>query len=87
MARPGLPSSDGEDAGSTKSQTTLTRNDVEGAANYSTNAEAEKVSDEPDTNPNIIDWDGPDDPHNPLNWPSRSKVIQVVIVSLFTLNA
>ncbi|RSM11747.1 hypothetical protein CDV31_006621 [Fusarium ambrosium] len=87
MARSGFPSTDGEDAGSIRSQSTLTRTDVQGAANYSSNAEAEKVSDELDTNPNIVDWDGPDDPHNPLNWTSKKKVIQVVIVSLFTLNA
>lgn len=23
--------------------------------------------------PNIVDWDGPDDPANPLNWPAKKK--------------
>ncbi len=37
--------------------------------------------------PNIVDWDGPDDPENPLNWSSTKKNLHVVIVSLFTLVA
>lgn len=23
--------------------------------------------------PNVVDWDGPDDPANPLNWPAKKK--------------
>ncbi|KAK5988699.1 Efflux pump radE [Cladobotryum mycophilum] len=34
--------------------------------------------------PNIVDWDGPDDPENPLNWPSRKKFAVVAIVSAIT---
>lgn len=34
--------------------------------------------------PNIVDWDGPDDPENPLNWPSRKKVLIVVSISVIT---
>ncbi|OQD60461.1 hypothetical protein PENPOL_c023G02237 [Penicillium polonicum] len=37
--------------------------------------------------PNVIDWDGPDDPANPLNWPASRKNIHVAIVSIFTLTA
>ncbi|KAJ5956439.1 Major facilitator superfamily domain general substrate transporter [Penicillium viridicatum] len=37
--------------------------------------------------PNVVDWDGPDDPANPLNWPASRKNIHVVIVSIFTLTA
>lgn len=36
---------------------------------------------------NIVDWDGPNDPTNPLNWSSTKKNLHVVIVSLFTLAA
>ncbi|EIN05407.1 MFS general substrate transporter [Punctularia strigosozonata HHB-11173 SS5] len=32
----------------------------------------------------IVDWDGPDDPHNPRNWTFRRKWAATVIVSAFT---
>jgi hypothetical protein len=34
--------------------------------------------------PNIVDWDGPNDPANPQNWPRKKKVITVVLVSSVT---
>ncbi|KAL4786577.1 major facilitator superfamily domain-containing protein [Aspergillus varians] len=37
--------------------------------------------------PDVVDWDGPTDPNNPLNWPKAKKNIQVVFVSIFTLYA
>lgn len=30
-------------------------------------------------------WNGPDDPENPKNWPSKKKWVTMSIVSLFTL--
>jgi MFS family permease len=35
--------------------------------------------------PNIINWDGPDDPMNPLNWPTKQKFIIVATISFVTL--
>ena len=35
--------------------------------------------------PNIVDWDGPDDPENPLNWSSSKKLAAMTIVSLVTM--
>ncbi|KAF2011784.1 MFS general substrate transporter [Aaosphaeria arxii CBS 175.79] len=35
-------------------------------------------------NPNIVFWDGPDDPQNPLNWPFTKKWGTVLIVSAIT---
>lgn len=37
--------------------------------------------------PNIVDWDGPDDPHNPLNWPKLKRISQVLLVSAILLVA
>lgn len=34
---------------------------------------------------NIVDWDGPDDPTNPMNWSSSKKVVAIGIVSLITM--
>lgn len=30
--------------------------------------------------PNIVDWDGPDDPNNPRNWTSRAKIANTSLV-------
>lgn len=34
--------------------------------------------------PNIVDWDGDDDPENPYNWPSWRKVVNCAIISFLT---
>ncbi|KAL4732531.1 hypothetical protein ACLX1H_001547 [Fusarium chlamydosporum] len=41
--------------------------------------------DEPAENdPNVVNWDGPDDPANPQNWSTKKKTITVMIVSSVT---
>jgi hypothetical protein len=35
--------------------------------------------------PNIVDFDGPNDPENPLNWSTARKTTSIVIVSLTAL--
>ena len=35
--------------------------------------------------PNVVDWDGPNDPANPLNWSSSKKLAAISIVSLVTM--
>ena len=42
-------------------------------------AEAEVVD------PNIVDWDGPDDPENPMNWPASRKWKLISVLALVTL--
>ncbi|KAI1910027.1 hypothetical protein LOZ53_000189 [Ophidiomyces ophidiicola] len=34
--------------------------------------------------PNIVDWDGPDDPENPLNWTFKKKAIIVGSIAIIT---
>jgi hypothetical protein len=41
-----------------------------------------RQEDAPD--PDVVDWDGPDDPENPMNWPQYRKVINIGLISLFT---
>lgn len=51
-------------------------------------AEAEKpvpTVDENPVDPNVVDWDGPDDPRKPLNWPSKKKWKNVFTISTLTL--
>ncbi|KAI9675315.1 MAG: hypothetical protein M1817_001218 [Caeruleum heppii] len=38
----------------------------------------------PVSDPNIVDWDGPDDPSNPFNWPKSKKWSVTVVVALMT---
>lgn len=35
--------------------------------------------------PNIVDWNGPDDPENALNWSSTKKFAAMGIVALITM--
>lgn len=39
---------------------------------------------QPVPDPNIVDWDGPDDPENPMNWSKSKKWGAIAIVSLIT---
>ena len=34
--------------------------------------------------PNAVDWDGPDDPKNPMNWPAWKINVQIFLVSAIT---
>lgn len=38
-----------------------------------------------DRDPNVVDWDGPDDPENPLNWPEGRKWLSLSLISVMTL--
>lgn len=35
--------------------------------------------------PNIVDWEGPDDPQNPMNWKPAKKWANIAILSFLTL--
>lgn len=35
--------------------------------------------------PNVVDWDGPEDLENPLNWPTSKKLAAIAIVSMITM--
>lgn len=35
--------------------------------------------------PDIVDWDGPDDPENPLNWPESRKRTNLILLSVLTV--
>lgn len=47
--------------------------------------EAEKKKhEEPPRDPNLIVWDGPNDPENPMNWPQSKKWIVTVALGMMT---
>lgn len=35
--------------------------------------------------PEVVDWDGPEDPENPHNWPSRKRWAHVVVIAIICL--
>ncbi len=37
-----------------------------------------------EADPNIVDWDGPDDPNNPINWSEKLKWANVAVISSIT---
>lgn len=39
---------------------------------------------EADQDPNVVDWDGPDDPENPQNWPMKKKWFNIATISMLT---
>ncbi len=45
--------------------------------------DAMKDKEESDT----LDWDGPDDPENPMNWPNYKRRMQVICIAVITLVA
>ncbi|RFU27478.1 hypothetical protein B7463_g8861, partial [Scytalidium lignicola] len=68
---------------------TTTNNGNEDVEKKSINTNVPSLSPEieskhpPDQN-YVVDWDGEDDPANPLNWPSKRKVLSLAFISLFT---
>ena len=78
---PGRPAS----ARSSTQAESLTEQDIEKQQDGVTDAPAPTADDKVETDPNIVNWDGPDDPENPMNWNSRKKAAAIGIVSFITL--
>jgi hypothetical protein len=50
-------------------------------------SERDQTAIEKERKDDIVDWDGPDDPQNPRNWPAWKRMAQVVLPSAFLLTA
>ncbi|TVY32820.1 MFS transporter [Lachnellula subtilissima] len=50
-------------------------------------SESDQTAIEQETKDNVVDWDGPDDPQNPRNWPAWKRMTQVVLATSFLLTA
>ena len=53
------------------------------SASSQTSASDQKKEDQTE-DPNAVDWDGPDDPKNPMNWPAWKINAQIFLVSAIT---
>jgi multidrug resistance protein len=50
------------------------------------NVKTEKLAEvEEETDPNVVSWDGPDDPQNPKNWTDKKKWTNVAVLSVLTV--
>lgn len=49
--------------------------------------EPDQTAVEEQTENNVVDWDGLDDPQNPRNWPVWKRMTQVVFATTFLLTA
>lgn len=43
------------------------------------------IETETQKNPNLVDWDGPDDPEKPINWTKKKKWTNLVLIATLTL--
>lgn len=43
------------------------------------------VSRTQEKDPNLVDWNGPDDPEKPLNWPKKKKWTNMMLIAALTL--
>ncbi|KAI2608019.1 major facilitator superfamily domain-containing protein [Hypoxylon sp. NC1633] len=50
-------------------------------------SEPDQTTIEQETKDNVVDWDGPDDPQNPMNWPAWKRMTQVILATAFLLTA
>ncbi|EXJ62308.1 hypothetical protein A1O7_02742 [Cladophialophora yegresii CBS 114405] len=80
MASPAGPSS----TGSTWNNSQVEHSDVEKALSIHEGKDVTATVNQT-VDPDIVDWDGPDDPENPLNWPSRKKWANIAFLSMITL--
>lgn len=72
-----------------KTRTIAVRDDLEAGSNANlqqpTHTEVEKDMEKGLVVPNIVGWDGPNDPANPRNWSKTYKLVNVTLVSLSVL--
>ena len=68
----------------------LTEKDLEKGEDANRAPEGEPIpaaapgKDAPPKDPNLIDWDGPDDPENPMNWSRSKKWITTAMLGIVT---
>lgn len=63
---------------------TIQAHSERGVSTHSGNQE-KAIVEETEQDPNIVDWDGPDDPENPMNWPDKKKWLNVAVLSILTI--
>lgn len=65
-------------------KTVAVEKDVEKAVTPASSSIGADADDVPEQDPNIVDFDGPDDPQNPMNWGFTKKWGMVLLISAIT---
>lgn len=77
----------------TRSNTSTSQDSIEPARNtlhvdlekvYSRHEDKDVAVEILPADPNVVNWDGPDDPGNPLNWTAREKWTNVGLLAAIT---
>jgi hypothetical protein len=50
-----------------------------------TAADEKRQVDNHDKDPDIVSWDGANDPENPMNWTNRKKWFNIAVISILTV--
>ena len=61
------------------------KSDMDPNSNSDIEAKAQSPDEKVSEDPNIVGWDGPNDPQNPMNFSSRMRFGHVIMVSVITL--
>ncbi|KAL9085502.1 MAG: hypothetical protein Q9165_007547 [Trypethelium subeluteriae] len=61
------------------------QDDVEKQSVHDNSISSTAVAEEPYNDPNIVDWESPNDPENSMNWSTAKKVAAIGNVSLITV--
>jgi DHA1 family multidrug resistance protein-like MFS transporter len=83
-----FPAQEGETVNSSDSESQLDSDkDLEKGDAKEDNIKAEKAKreEQQEKDPNLIEWDGPNDPENPMNWPATKKWRVTIAMGLMTL--
>jgi len=67
----------------TREQLTIEPGDLEKVMSKHEDADV-AVTIQESADPNVVNWDGPDDPEKPLNWPASKKWINIALISSIT---
>lgn len=68
--------------GESDHEDTSHQNDPEKQPVYDDSFSNAAAGEQPIKDPNIVDWEGPGDPENPMNWPLKQKVTAIGVVSV-----
>ncbi|KAF2267674.1 MFS general substrate transporter [Lojkania enalia] len=58
------------------------KDDIEEQSVRNNTSSSAGTREHPEKDPNIVDWDGPDDLENPINWSEKKKIASIRIVSI-----
>ena len=67
-----------------QTQTTI-KNELAEWSDNSNNSQVDYASNAPSGDHVLVDWDGPNDPKNPKNWPHSAFLIHTILVSMLCL--